>query len=164
MRTWLALAALLASLAADAATKTKAAPKKPDPRTIGLGMGCKKRADCKGRGQVCVKLSDARGHERPQGFCALPCLPLEMSPASSAPPAKTGRAAAAGGAGGSPDAGTPSRPERDAGAASSTARPHPASAAEIKAAAKRKPASRCPPKYQCRSKGAGVPIDLCVKE
>jgi hypothetical protein len=24
--------------------------------------------------------------------------------------------------------------------------------------------SRCPPKYECREKGQGVPIDMCVKE
>jgi hypothetical protein len=28
----------------------------------------------------------------------------------------------------------------------------------------KKPPPRCPPKYQCRSAGAGVPIDMCVKE
>jgi hypothetical protein len=29
---------------------------------------------------------------------------------------------------------------------------------------RKKPPPRCPPKYQCRSAGAGVPIDMCVKE
>ncbi|MBS2025320.1 MAG: hypothetical protein JST92_23205 [Deltaproteobacteria bacterium] len=29
---------------------------------------------------------------------------------------------------------------------------------------KKKAPPRCPPKYQCRSAGAGVPIDLCIKE
>jgi hypothetical protein len=28
----------------------------------------------------------------------------------------------------------------------------------------KKPPPRCPPKYQCRSAGAGVPIDMCVQE
>ena len=28
----------------------------------------------------------------------------------------------------------------------------------------KKPPPRCPPKYQCRSAGSGVPIDMCVKE
>ena len=28
----------------------------------------------------------------------------------------------------------------------------------------KKPPPRCPPKYQCRTAGAGVPIDICVKE
>jgi hypothetical protein len=30
--------------------------------------------------------------------------------------------------------------------------------------AKKPPPPRCPPRYQCRSAGAGVPIDLCVRE
>lgn len=29
---------------------------------------------------------------------------------------------------------------------------------------KKKAPPRCPPDYQCRSAGAGVPIDLCIKE
>jgi hypothetical protein len=32
------------------------------------------------------------------------------------------------------------------------------------ATAKKPPPPRCPKKYQCRSAGAGVPIDLCIKE
>lgn len=37
--------------------------------------------------------------------------------------------------------------------------------AEGDAAAKKKdPPPRCPKTYQCRSAGAGVPIDICVKE
>src|SRR5436305_156445 len=28
----------------------------------------------------------------------------------------------------------------------------------------KKPPPRCPAKYQCRTAGAGVPIDICVKE
>jgi hypothetical protein len=154
LRTWLALAALLASLAADAKTKTRAPPKKQDPRTVGLGRSCKKRADCKGRGQVCLRESDARGKELPHGFCALACSPLDMRPSKAPPPTKTARAPDAGVAAAAPDA----------GAVSSTAQSRPANAADFRAAAKAKPASRCPPRYQCRSKGAGVPIDLCVKE
>jgi hypothetical protein len=165
LRTWLALAALLASLAADAKTKNRTPPRKQDPRTIGLGRSCNKRADCKGRGQVCLKESDAHGKERPHGFCALPCSPLDMSPARASPPAKTARAADAGVVAPAPDAGAPLRTERaDAGAAPSRREPRPAIAAESKPAAKRKLPSRCPPRFQCRSKGAGVPIDLCVKE
>jgi hypothetical protein len=152
LRIWLALAALLASLAAEAKT-TKSSPKKQDSRTIGLGRSCKKRADCKGHGQVCIKESDAHGKERPNGFCALPCTPLDMSPAQPAPPAKAAARA--------PDAGTAGSAP-DAGATASRARTRPLSAAEIRAANKTNP-SRCPPRYQCRSKGAGVPIDLCVK-
>jgi hypothetical protein len=30
--------------------------------------------------------------------------------------------------------------------------------------AKKPPPPRCPPHYQCRSAGSGVPIDLCIKE
>ena len=33
-----------------------------------------------------------------------------------------------------------------------------------KNAKERKVPPRCPPKYQCRDKGQGVPIDMCVKE
>ncbi len=33
-----------------------------------------------------------------------------------------------------------------------------------KKAMNKKPPPRCPPKYQCRSAGSGVPIDMCVKE
>ena len=28
----------------------------------------------------------------------------------------------------------------------------------------KKPPPRCPVKYECRSAGAGVPFDMCVKE
>jgi hypothetical protein len=159
LRTWLALAALLASLAADARTKTKAPAKKQDPRTVGLGRSCKKRADCKGRGQVCIRESDARGKELPHGFCGLPCSPLDMSPSKAPVPAKTARAPDAGVAAAAPDGGP-----ADGGAASSSAHSRPATADDFRAAAKAKPASRCPPRFQCRSKGAGVPIDLCMKE
>jgi len=158
------LAALLGSLGADAKTKTRT-PSKQDPRTVGLGRSCKKRSDCKGRGQVCIKLADAHGRERPDGFCALPCLPLDMSPAKAPPPAKTARAPDAGVVTVAPDAGASSRAQRaDAGVATASAKSHPATAAELRAEAKRKPAPRCPRRYQCRSQGAGVPIDLCVKE
>jgi hypothetical protein len=30
--------------------------------------------------------------------------------------------------------------------------------------AKKKPPPRCPPKYECRTAGAGVPLDMCVKQ
>ena len=29
---------------------------------------------------------------------------------------------------------------------------------------KKPPPARCPPQYQCRSAGSGVPIDMCVKQ
>ncbi|HZX97708.1 MAG TPA: hypothetical protein VFE90_24540 [Myxococcales bacterium] len=28
----------------------------------------------------------------------------------------------------------------------------------------KKPPPRCPPKYECRSAGSGVPLDMCVKQ
>jgi hypothetical protein len=154
LRIWLALAALLASLAVEAKTTraTRAQTAKQDSRTVGLGRSCKKRSDCKGRGQVCLKESDARGKELPHGFCALPCVPLDMSPAKEAPPARTAQARDAGPASSAPDAGV----------TASRSKTRPLSAAEIRAQAKTNPA-RCPPRYLCRSKGAGVPIDLCVK-
>lgn len=34
----------------------------------------------------------------------------------------------------------------------------------VKKELKQKPPPRCPAQYQCRSKGSGVPIDMCVKE
>jgi hypothetical protein len=37
-------------------------------------------------------------------------------------------------------------------------------AATAKNAKDRKPPPRCPKQYQCREKGQGVPIDMCVKE
>jgi uncharacterized membrane protein len=37
-------------------------------------------------------------------------------------------------------------------------------AATPKNAKEHKVPPRCPPKYQCRDKGQGVPIDMCVKE
>jgi hypothetical protein len=166
LRTWFALAALLVSLSAEAKTKSKPAPKKQDPRTVGLGRSCKKRSECKSRSQVCLKMSDARGKELPKGFCALPCASLDMGPAKTATPGKPARGADAGVAS-TTDAGVPSQKDGGLGAvaaAAEAANTRPATPAEIKEAAKRKVAPRCPAKYQCRSAGAGVPIDLCVKE
>jgi hypothetical protein len=169
LRTWFAVAVLLVSLSAEAKTKTKSkpAPKKQDPRTVGLGRSCKKRSECKSRSQVCLRMSDARGKELPKGFCALPCASLELGPATrTAPPAKPSRGAD-GGVASTTDAGVPSQKDGGLGAvaaAAEAANTRPATAADIKEAAKRKTASRCPPRYQCRGSGAGVPIDLCVKE
>ena len=164
MRTWFALAALLVSLSAVA--KTKATAKKPDPRTVGLGHACKKRADCKGRGQTCVKLADAHGKETAKGFCALPCAALDTAPARPKPePQRSARAPDGGTSAAVPDGGPQARPRgADAGTAAAAPTAKPATPAEIKEAAKRRTASRCPPKFQCRSAGAGVPIDLCMKE
>lgn len=165
MRTWFALAVLVVSLSAEAKTKSKPAAKKRDPRTVGLGMSCKKRSQCKSRSQVCLKMSDARGNELPKGFCALPCASLDPGPPKSATPTRPTRGTDAGVAS-TTDAGVPSQKDGGLGAvaaAAEAANTRPATPAEIKEAAKRKTASRCPAKYQCRSKGAGVPIDLCVR-
>jgi hypothetical protein len=37
-------------------------------------------------------------------------------------------------------------------------------AATTKKLMKKPPPPRCPPKFQCRSAGSGVPIDMCVRE
>jgi len=167
LRTWFAVAVLVVSLSAEAKTKSKPAPKKQDPRTVGLGRSCKKRSECKSRSQVCLRMSDARGKELPKVFCALPCTSLELGPAKrTATSAKPSRGADSGVAS-TTDAGVPSQKDGGLGAvaaAAEAANTRPATAAEIKEAAKRKTASRCPPRYQCRGAGAGVPIDLCVKE
>ncbi|MFL5427552.1 MAG: hypothetical protein ACJ783_21245 [Myxococcales bacterium] len=168
MRTWFAVAVLLVSLSAEAKTKTKskAAPKKQDSRTVGLGRSCKKRSECKSRSQVCLKMSDARGKELPKGFCALPCASLDMGLPKTAAPARPSLGAD-GGVASTTDAGVLSQKDGGLGAvaaAAEAANTRPATAAEIKQAAKRRTASRCPARFQCRSAGAGVPIDLCVKE
>jgi hypothetical protein len=160
------LLALLVSLSAEAKTKSKPPPKKQDPRTVGLGRSCNKRSECKSHSQVCLRMSDARGKELPKGFCALPCASLDMDPPKTATPAKPLRGPDAGIAS-TTDAGVPSQNDGGLGAvaaAAEAANARPATPAEIKEAAKRRVAPRCPPKYQCRSAGAGVPIDLCVKE
>jgi hypothetical protein len=36
--------------------------------------------------------------------------------------------------------------------------------APVDVSRKKKPPARCPVKYECRSAGAGVPIDMCVKQ
>jgi hypothetical protein len=51
---------------------------KRDPRTIGLGRSCKKRADCSSKAHVCLRQQDQRGKLLPRGFCALPCASLEQ--------------------------------------------------------------------------------------
>ena len=111
-------------------------------------------------------MSDARGKELPKGFCALPCASLDMGPTKTATPAKPLHGTD-GGVASTTDAGVPSQKDGGLGAvaaAAEAANARPATPAEIKEAAKRKTAPRCPPKFQCRSAGAGVPIDLCVKE
>lgn len=40
----------------------------------------------------------------------------------------------------------------------------PVAPSKAKKELKKKPPPRCPPKYDCRSAGAGVPLDMCVKQ
>src|SRR5437764_1297529 len=60
--------------------KTPAMPKKAyrDPRALGLGRSCTRRADCSSRAQVCLRGHDQRGRPFPRGFCALPCAGIEQ--------------------------------------------------------------------------------------
>jgi hypothetical protein len=64
------------SKAAAGTTKKKTATKR-DPRTVGLGRSCAKRADCSSKAQVCLRQQDQRGKKLARGFCALPCASLE---------------------------------------------------------------------------------------
>ena len=71
--------------ASSATTKTASGKKasskartKRDPRTLGLGRSCAKRADCASRAQVCLRQQDQRGKKLARGFCALPCAALEQ--------------------------------------------------------------------------------------
>jgi len=50
---------------------------KRDPRTVGIGRSCGKRADCASAAQVCVRQRDQRGKTLPRGVCLLPCVALE---------------------------------------------------------------------------------------
>ena len=93
-----------------------------DPRTAGLGRSCKQNSTC-GRGQRCLKESDANGRPKESGLCVLPCASFEAG----------------------------------------TTKVVPGAPVDVSKKAK-KPPPRCPPKYQCRTAGAGVPIDICVKE
>lgn len=55
-----------------------AKPSKRDPRTVGLGRSCSKRADCSSKSQICLRQVDQRGKALGRGFCALPCARLEQ--------------------------------------------------------------------------------------
>jgi hypothetical protein len=68
------------SASVDKASKKTAskAPPKRDPRTVGLGRSCAKRADCGSKAQVCLHQQDQRGKKLARGFCALPCAGLEQ--------------------------------------------------------------------------------------
>jgi hypothetical protein len=62
---------------APAKRSTASKPMKRDPRTIGLGRGCEKRADCGSKSQICLRQSDQRGRVYGRGVCALPCASIE---------------------------------------------------------------------------------------
>jgi hypothetical protein len=129
-----------------------------DPRTIGLGNRCDKRKDCKGKGQTCLRPVDARGKPQAHGFCALPCASLDSGLSKPAAVKRATREQSP------PDAGTAApRSPADAGAvAAPAAKPsRPAAAASSK---RNKVPPRCPPHFQCRGAGYGVPIDLCVRD
>jgi hypothetical protein len=55
-----------------------AKPTKKDPRTVGLGRGCTRRADCASKSQICLRQVDQRGKALGKGFCALPCARIEQ--------------------------------------------------------------------------------------
>jgi hypothetical protein len=58
--------------------RTSKAPVKRDPRIVGLGRGCTKRADCGSAAQICLRQTDQRGKAFARGVCALPCAGLEQ--------------------------------------------------------------------------------------
>jgi hypothetical protein len=100
---------------------------KRDPRTVGIGRSCTKRADCASASQVCLRQHDQRGKLFARGVCALPCAGLEAGLTKT----------------------RPGFPAKD-----------PQTTEKI---LKVPPPPRCPPRYQCRSKGGDIPIDMCVK-
>jgi hypothetical protein len=116
-----------AAPAAKKSTKSKA-PAKRDPRTVGLGRSCTKRADCSSKAHVCLRQQDQRGKTLARGFCALPCARIEQGL-------------------------TPTRPGFPARDPKTTEK-----------ILKKPPPPRCPARFKCRSKGADIPIDLCVRE
>jgi len=63
--------------AGTAKKSTAKVPAKRDPRAVGLGRSCTKRADCGSKAQVCLRQQDQRGKKLARGFCALPCAGLE---------------------------------------------------------------------------------------
>ena len=62
---------------ASAKSSTASKPVKRDPRTIGLGRSCEKRADCSSKSQICLRQRDQRGKVYGRGVCALPCSSIE---------------------------------------------------------------------------------------
>jgi hypothetical protein len=59
-------------------TTSKATAHKRDPRTIGVGRRCIKRADCPAKAQICLQQQDLHGKPLGHGFCALPCARMEQ--------------------------------------------------------------------------------------
>jgi hypothetical protein len=57
---------------------SKATTRKRDPRTIGVGRRCTKRADCSSKAQICLRQQDLHGKPLGHGFCALPCARIEQ--------------------------------------------------------------------------------------
>jgi hypothetical protein len=64
--------------AAGKTKKRSTKSSKRDPRSVGLGRSCTRRADCASKAQVCLHQQDQRGKKLPRGFCALPCAGLEQ--------------------------------------------------------------------------------------
>jgi hypothetical protein len=152
MRMAFLVAALLCAPAFGKAKPKPPPAAKKDPRTVGLGRRCDKRSDCTGKSQMCMRLIDARGKMQQHGFCALPCASLESGlarPARTKAAAKEQPSTDAAASPGGTEAGSPP-------AVATAPAPKP------QRTYKRVP-PRCPPRFQCRSAGAGVPIDLCVR-
>jgi hypothetical protein len=72
-----------------AGTPAKSSVKR-DPRTVGIGRSCTRRADCRSAAQICLRQHDQRGKPLPRGVCALPCAGLEQGLTKTRPgfPAK----------------------------------------------------------------------------
>ncbi len=100
---------------------------KRDPRTVGIGRSCTRRADCGSAAQICLRQHDQRGKPFARGVCALPCAGIEQGLTKTRP-------------------GFPARDPQT-----------------TKKILKVPPPPRCPPRYQCRSKGGDIPVDLCVR-
>ncbi len=109
-----------------AGTPAKSSVKR-DPRTVGIGRSCTRRADCGSAAQICLRQHDQRGKPFARGVCALPCAGIEQGLTKT----------------------RPGFPAKD-----------PQTTEKI---LKVPPPPRCPPRYQCRSKGGDIPVDLCVR-
>ena len=74
----------------DKGSSSASKPVKRDPRTIGLGRSCEKRAECASKSQICLQQRDQRGKVYGRGVCALPCASIESGLTKTRPgfPAK----------------------------------------------------------------------------